>query len=160
MNFILKQFYTGIKNKSISEIKKNIICESIPNDKLNDLFENIIISALNKRCEDLSFTSSIIKDDTELKIKLFGEKNYLFDNSKWVKIRNDKKFDYNLKIKEDLYLCECDIFNIIIEHLKFLEIDETKFYKHILQISKVTDLNNLNDLKELINDMLSSRINV
>ena len=145
-----------------SEIKiQKIHSTDIPiSDRLfNDIFENILIKHINTRCEELSFTSSIFQDkDNNTYIKVYGDSNMIIEDSHFILFKNLESLNENLDIQSDLLFSEADIYLIINEYLKFLEINNKNVYQFILPIIKKSKINKIKDLKFLITQILGEEL--
>lgn len=127
-------------------------------ETFNNLFENILIKHIKTRCEDLSLTNTVFKDAEKTYIKLYGDSNFIYDDSNFIVIKNSDKLNENLQINTDLVLTDADIYFIISENLNFLEIDNSLFYKQILAIIHKSQLKTLKDLKSLTRQIIGDNI--
>lgn len=157
---------SGCYNNS-NDIIKNFKNNMTINNKLDishdELFENILFNHINQRCEELSLTklSNTYTNNDNLYIKLYGDKNYFFDNSKFLIIKNKNNLNYRLRLAEDLLFSNSDIYMIFNKYSEFYSQDnfkKTEIQSLLLQIVLNSRLKTLNDLKELIEKLFNINI--
>jgi hypothetical protein len=154
----LAKFEKISKSLIISQIKDNIKMNE--NFKLtktssiyDSLFENILIKIINERCEKLSTTSSFIKDQYSLDVKLFGENNYILNNSKWIKLNENGSLNSSLTL-QNIDFSESHIYFVVNEHLKFYELENKTINSLILPLIKKSKIDTIGDLRKLVDEIL------
>jgi hypothetical protein len=154
IKFRLKKYdkipLSSLINTMQQDIFKQEKIKDVDESFSNSLFENILIDVINTRCENLSVTSNVKITENRVDVKLFGDSNYIYDNSKWIELITNGKLKENLKLKEDLKFSESHLFYIINEHTKFYDLEGKNMNEIIISLIKKSEMKTIKDLRSLI----------
>lgn len=160
-NYIIKnkKFKLTDINKELSKQLSPIISKSSRGD-IDTILENLIIKTINQKCEDLNYLKSCTHSDNlnNIRIKILGDNNLLYDNSIWVELKTNGLLDKTLNLKKDLLFSESEIFTLLLEFTNTLSITENnKLAKEqenmLFSIAFSEELKEVKDLEKTVNEI-------